>query len=483
MNNTAMRGTSDGRRIVFKLKRIWNATKLKGWKNMKIKFFQMLLVSFIFAIMVAACGSESNTSSESTGNTPAPTDNSAAVTPQPTVKPAEETWDQHAEVTIWNASDAHIEAIAKQFPNYTIKSLKAGQGTQLPDLVAARTPVDIYVGSIAAINNPSHLLAMDMQYDMTDLARKHGVDLTRFEPAMLDAVKNFGGLYGLPVDNNLMVLFYNKDIFDRLGVPYPEDDMTWDQAIELSKKMTVESGGVQYIGFNTSIGHYLNVNQYTLPYVDPKTNTAPINNDAYKKMLSTIPLGMMQAPGFTPWIENNENNIPDPNKSFKSEKNVAMLAFFINGIKNDDMQAMNFDLVALPTMADKPGIGSQSYPTYFAVTSTSKVKDQAMEIIKYITSDEYQMALSKSGLSLPVLKSNAIKEAYGSEAAWKDKNLQAVFKHEIATGIFRTPYDNQVQAEIIKVLPGVIMGQTDINTALRNAEDAANTVLANLTKK
>ena len=36
------------------------------------------------------------------------------------------------------------------------------------------------------------------------------------------------GVYGLPWIAQPVVLYYNKDIFDEMGVEYPNPDWTWD---------------------------------------------------------------------------------------------------------------------------------------------------------------------------------------------------------------------------------------------------------------
>lgn len=49
-------------------------------------------------------------------------------------------------------------------------------------------------------------------------------------------------LYMLPGQNNIQVLFYNKDLFDRFGVAYPRDGMTWGEMLDLSSRITRKEG-------------------------------------------------------------------------------------------------------------------------------------------------------------------------------------------------------------------------------------------------
>lgn len=383
-----------------------------------------------------------------------------------------------AKISIFNAGDDLLEAIGQKFPHYTVTSLRPGKGSELPDLVTTGTVVDLYVGSIGAINNPLHLLGVGMEYDMTDLVAKRKVDLDRFEPALLEAVRNFGGLYGLPLVNNVMVLYYNKELFDKFGVDYPKDGLTWAETREISQRLTTVSEGRAYYGFNTSVGHYYNVNQYGLPYVDHKTMKAVVDNEAWKKMSEIIPFSFMHNTSYATLINGNNGFFPNAGRMFTEEKHTAMYAYFISSIAEQAMQAIDFDITALPVMADLPDVGSQAYPTYLCITVNSQVKDEVMEIIKYLTSDEYQSQRSKQGIALPVLTGATIKEAYGTESPWKDKNLQAAFYHPIAPAMYRTAFDNHVQAELLKVLPKVITGQADLNSALREAEEASNRVIA-----
>ena len=52
------------------------------------------------------------------------------------------------------------------------------------------------------------------------------------------SVKRKGKTYLVPLQMGVMVMFYAKKIFDDAGVKYPTDDWTFDQFVELAKKLT-----------------------------------------------------------------------------------------------------------------------------------------------------------------------------------------------------------------------------------------------------
>jgi multiple sugar transport system substrate-binding protein len=66
-----------------------------------------------------------------------------------------------------------------------------------------------------------------------------------FTPAVIDALKSDGSLYGLPMGYNVQSLFYNKDMFDAAGLEYPPADgsYTYDDVREWSAKLTLDASG------------------------------------------------------------------------------------------------------------------------------------------------------------------------------------------------------------------------------------------------
>lgn len=362
--------------------------------------------------------------------------------------------------------------IRKQFPNYTLKYIVNGKGTSLPELIAAGETIDIIFDSIGG--TPGNLIENGFQYDITELTKKHGVDLNRFEPTFIDAIKQMGGLYGLPVNGGGLVIYYNKDIFDKFGVSYPKDGMSWDELLDLSKKVTRQEGDKQYVGFATSVMHTMRMNPYSLDVVDRKTQNAAIGQEKWKQIMQTIIVNpIVQNNGYQQLFTQKKGGLWTDD--FAKQQNLAM--FMMNfGLQYavKEFETLNWDMVAIPTFKDKQGVGTQPYPNYFYITATSKVKDAAMNVLKYVTSDEHETIESKKG-NIPVLKSEDIKKMFGQETIFKGKNMKnAVYYNKFADPHAKTIYDDKVAGPLDANLKKVIYGEMDINTAFRNAEQEAN---------
>lgn len=394
--------------------------------------------------------------------------------------PAPEKRSEPVELFIVSASGDSLESFNERFGDMINRKFESSnikvtylpwkkEGPGIPEMITAGQQIDMYFDSIGIFPTVQNY---NLQMDMTDLVKKHNLDLSAFEPVTVQAAHAASGgeeLWGVPVFNNNLVLYYNKDIFDKFGVAYPKEQMTWDELNELAKSLGRSDGEKLYVGYTTSANHALRMNQLSQPYLNPDTKQSAINGDMWRKYYETAFLQPYKAAGLQPFQDKN-NRMPN----FLTQE-AAMFMYLSSAMFiNKEYETLNWDMVPIPTLPDQPGVGSQPYPTFFSVTSTSKHKDEAMEVIRFLVSEEAQMQLSKQGI-MPVLNSPAVKEAFGQESKFKDRNLKAVFANQFAPVPYKSRYDSLVEKTYNEAV-GVALNQ-DINTALRQAEEKANQIL------
>ena len=365
------------------------------------------------------------------------------------------------------------DPIKAKFPNITIKYIKKGTGTNIDEMVASGQTIDLYYES----TNYFYTVAnYGLAYDMTDLIKKNNIDLSAFEPTMIDFAKNMSknGIYGLPVWSQNVILFYNKDIFDKFGVPYPKNDMTWDDLAQLANTLTRADGDKQYLGFAASPAHSIKANQLGLTFLDPKTDKATINtNEKWKQLYQAYYINTSTNPGFKKAMVALKNKLPykDP---FLKDRNLAMMAYLSElDWAGNGSEGMNWDIAALPTFKDQPKVGSQAYPFYWGVTQQSKHKEEAMQVIQYLTSVEYQTKQARSG-TMTVLKDDAIKKQFAQDSKYKDKNTSAVFFNQYAPMPIRSSFEGEAQKAYEDAIHEAALGDTDINSLFRKIEETAN---------
>ncbi|MCS7461918.1 extracellular solute-binding protein [Paenibacillus doosanensis] len=390
-------------------------------------------------------------------------------------KPVELYFYHNGNITEEQFQTMYGNYMKEKLPNVTAKFVPKDKNVSLAEMISSgTTKIDIFIDSIGQIGLKGSLLDIGLNQDLTDLVKKHNVDLNRFEPTTLEAIQVMGGLYGMPISNSALVLMYNKDIFDKFGVAYPKDGMTWDDLADMARKLTRSEGGTQYVGYTTSINHFLRLNPLSLANIDPAAKTAALETDDWKKLIQETLVKPMQVEGYNQVLNDLQKQwykIPYLDE-FSKTRNVAMFSFMYGDYSW--AKDMNWDVAALPTFADKPKIGSQAYPSYMFVTSTSEHKDEAMEVIKLFISDDYQSQLSKTG-GITILKDEAIKQQFGSETPLKDKNIKnAVFYNAFAPAAPKTRFDTYVEDGIRGQITPLLLGETDLNTALRTAQEGIN---------
>lgn len=363
------------------------------------------------------------------------------------------------------------EPIQAKYPYMSFKYIVGGK---MQDLITAGQKLDIVFASTGA--SVANLLNVDLQYDITPLIKKHGYDLSRIDPAILDQGKQManGALYGLPVYVPPSAIYYNKDLFDKFGVPYPQDGLTWDDLAEINKKMTRSFDGVQYFGIGASYNHQVLLNQMTIPLVDSKTKKVTFDTDPRWNTWVQNFVRFYKLPG-NEQLKSNQLNEPNERNRFFKDRTVAMFMALTALHTEKEINDMNWDLAPFPSFKDNPGVGPQAYPAFFYVTSTSDHKDDAFDAIAYLTSDEYQTQRSKEGKFLSVLNNQSIRQMFGQEnGLYKGKHVAALQPAKYAPAGAFHKYNTTVNGDLGAAIKDIIMTNKDINTALRETAEKSN---------
>lgn len=373
------------------------------------------------------------------------------------------------------AFDERFGAIKQKFPQHTFEYIQSAAGTRYPDLIAANQQIDIIWESVA--NFRTGPIEYGTAFDLSDLIKKHSIDVSRINTAMVERMRvmSDGGLYALPVLNNTLSLYYNKDLFDKFGVDYVVDGMSWEEIYAVNNKLNRLVDGVQYVGLSFSDGHYFSIHPIGLPVVDAN-NKPTITNGQWNPLFETF----IQTASMSEYKEKirSQNAIPNLN-NFRTHLDAAMFAGLANTHMTQDLSQLNWDVVQFPLYSSQPGLHPQTYPTYFGVANISKNKDQAMEVIKYLVSDEFQIIVSRTG-ALPVVNSLEVLDVFAADRDFKEKNVRSALYSQFASSAAPTIYDAKLSSIYRKNLRALALGEIDLNTLLRTAEEEAQKAIAEM---
>ncbi|HPN03826.1 MAG TPA: sugar ABC transporter substrate-binding protein [Rectinema sp.] len=217
-----------------------------------------------------------------------------------------------------------------------------------------------------------------------------------------------GKLLGLPIGYTTHVVYYNKDLFDKAGVPYPKGDWTWDELLATAKKVTDPSKKIYGFAFQQEpdpydFEHYLwNVG---VSYLGAEGSFKNGFKDAKVVALLTKMQNAIKE-GYVISVEGSGSR----------EMRTGKLAMFINGswsIPSLKEANVNFGLAKMPSVEKgKKSISAISI-SGIAMYNKSKNKDAAWRFMKFWVSPEANtMRLDHE---LPVLHSVVEKEKLATD--------------------------------------------------------------------
>lgn len=427
------------------------------------------LVLLSLSMLAAGCGGGGSAPGGESGSPAGDPGQSAATTEPAVVKIFTPTSTTDEEFNLY-----FVEPVRKKYPHITIESVKKGKGTDLPDLLTANQVPDIIIDANGSMADK---LNFDLLEDITPLVNKLKIDLTAIDPVVLDAVKTAtktGELYGLPHWLNFNALYYNKDIFDKFGVSYPADGMTWDQTITLAEKLSRSDAGVDFKGL-----HYEHIARLSMAlspdFVNRTTERANVNNEMWKRVFE-LGYKINHIPGNMP--AQIDAGYTD---AFYVKQNTAMLASIntLFAAQKPLESGMRLGVAQYPAYPEKRNTYGYVDAGVLLLSKTSKVKEQAMQVIEAATSPETQLAAARKLGKVSVLKNQEMKKQFAADISFmKGIDLQSVFKSSPAPAPAFSVNTLLGRRILQAKFKDYVEGKVDVNTALKQAEEEINKEIA-----
>jgi multiple sugar transport system substrate-binding protein len=291
------------------------------------------------------------------------------------------------------------------------------------------------------------------------------------------------GLWALPMYSGTIGLYYNKTMFQRKGVPLPDDTWDWNKyreaAVKLNDPNAGQFGRRQVRGLDRVIQK---IHQAGGNWVDPSSNTKAVfdsaaamqalqyERDANLKDKYTVREGVNP-------LEYNATQGMDLYKAISAQKFAMweegswILTRQVLQVEKDVVP--QWDVAPLPkgpkqrdTLATHDGWG---------IWKGSKNIDESWELVKFLQSDEWVDINSRISGQQPARKSmqdrwaKGLKEAYPQLA---DKNLKP-FQEAIAQNyarpkeFFKKANDSE---QIMNTFLNEALYGTELNPAIKNGE-------------
>ncbi len=330
--------------------------------------------------------------------------------------------------------------------------------TQLQSKIVGGNAADVFE------LNYENFVSYASQGVLKDISSSLG-DTSGYNKTALNAFSYNGVQYGVPNSFSNCVMFYNKDLFDRAGIPYPTDDWTWKDVEVASKKIMALGNNIwgffRPLTFNEFYkGCAQNGGALMTPDGKAFTLDTPANIETAELMAgwqldSHIMPTAAEMGGMGDW------------DLFKSGR-LAMLVTGIWGF-GDFTQNCDFDwdIVVEPGNTAK---AAHFFSNAYAVSASSEHPAEAAKLAAFLSGSKEATALRvEASWELPPVTYTDIIDSYLSITP--PDNREAVFK---SLDYLVTPPVVIQQAEMSAIIDNylqqILYGKSDAATALKECQ-------------
>lgn len=313
----------------------------------------------------------------------------------------------------------YINSFIQQNPGVEIESIHVDSlsfGQKLKTMIAGGTPPDVFyldIEDFAGLVSRGHLLQLDDFLNRD----KDEVNPSDFFEAPFNEFRYKGRLYGIAKDFTTLVLYYNMDMFDKFGVKYPDDNWTWNDFLNASKKLTKDldgDGNIDQYGFVLETwanwwrnwvyangGTFFdNDGNFVLgkePYLKP-------NAEAIQFLADLIWVHKV-APKMTAAREfgSGDAMFVDGRAGMAAYGRWATLRF-------REITKFKWNVAQMPK--GKVKRASTLFTVAYCAYATTKNPELSWKLIKFLSSPEIQKDVANSGLAIPIRKSVAYSDAF-----------------------------------------------------------------------
>ncbi|MBV9257564.1 MAG: sugar ABC transporter substrate-binding protein [Ktedonobacteraceae bacterium] len=339
----------------------------------------------------------------------------------------------------------------------------------------------------------------DQLMNLSPLIQKDKLDLSIYYPQLLQQFAYQGNYYGLPKDWDTITLFYNKNIFKKMGLSAP-DNLNWNPTdggsfLKLAQQLTIDKNGrhPDQPGFNENA-----ISQYGFVSLnDPQEvywNYIAMNGGKFLDR----PFGqnfVFNQPPSVQALQFLVNMIlkwhVSPSATETNNNGAAMIQMFAQG-QSAMMQTGSWNVLYITQQVNFPfGIvqlpaGPDGRASVFnglsdAIYAKTAHPQEAWELFKWLASPQSQQILGSGGYVWPAIKS--LDSTYVNYWSKKGVDVTAFLKEAQGqtTSFPSTPGYNEASININDAFNEMFLGHTSIQQATNDAVQQANNAILSAT--
>lgn len=316
--------------------------------------------------------------------------------------------------------------------------------------------------------------SMGLLKDITPFIGKDGLDMDTYEKLLVRMYSYEGRNLAIPSYLDPTVgLFYNKELFDKAGLAYPDSSWTWEDVERAGAKLTDPNKGIY--GFIADVmssqnGYYPIIHQAGGFIIsDDKTKSGfddPRTIEGLKWMKKLMDAGI--SPSAKIQLETSNEQL------FQSGLAAMYPHVGPKVVPFEKALGSKLDVAELPAGKQKATI---VHGVAVAMNGKTKYENEAWKFMKFLTGREASMVMATHGFSAPALVDEDVRKV------WMDSlpgiNLKALYD-SLEFGYLYPISKNTAEwmaVEQEEIVNG-FLGKQTIEEAAKKAADYMNKVLA-----
>jgi multiple sugar transport system substrate-binding protein len=295
-----------------------------------------------------------------------------------------------------------------------------------------------------------------------------------------------GQVYGIPKDFSALGLFYNKDLFQRAGVPYPTERWTWEDMRAAAKKLTRKGAAARavYRGKEPVYGLTLPINSSRWLAFLYASGGSVLNEDGTRATFNSAQ-GAKSLEYYTSFQrEDGSSVLPsalvpgwagDVFDAFGEEYAAMAIegSWLIPYLHEKYPSFQHYSLAPLP-LGPQGKRANLVFTNAWSAYSKTAHPAAAWELIKYMTGQEVQRSQLYQSFALPTLKSLAT-DAYFTA----NPSVKMLFDSAQVYGYpdYYGLNDTFIHERLNQAITSTLSGQLSARKALDNAARQVNAIL------
>lgn len=323
------------------------------------------------------------------------------------------------------------DALNEQFPDYNIRFVIWSKPVRTDELLAVGVTPDIYIGTTRT-HMTQTLKKHDWHMDMTDLIAEYDIDMDAFNQGAVEMIKSRsdGLIYGVPWFINEFVMYYNKKHLDAFEEEYPKNGMTYDELYEWLPDITGQAGVLTLKGITQHPDHYLDFNQLGLYPFEPGDKEELTKHEIRDSVNITTDEWLYLVENMYRFLTLPGNNYNAADDFFRRGNytlgintidELPLHLMETDFIKSGDIhwyeqwsELLDIGIASVPVLSEENNWIYQPNMYSMSVTKQSDKKEQSMEVIKWMASEEGQLQISRNGLKA-VLETDEVVNQFGAD--------------------------------------------------------------------